>query len=76
MLLQLHYIHTKIKQDIIINFMMICVIKNNQMINSIKNNNDMKHAIILLASYGVEYLNSLFEQFNNDIYSYRWPNKN
>ena len=41
-----------------------------------KNNTDIKHAIILLASYGVEYLNSLLEQFNNDIYSYRWPNKN
>ena len=43
-----------------------CVIKNKQMINSIKNNTDMKHAIILLASYGIDYLNSFLEQFNND----------
>ena len=43
-----------------------CVIKNKQMINSIKNNTDMKHAIILLASYGIDYLNNFLEQFNND----------
>lgn len=43
-----------------------CVMKNKQINNTIINNNDMKHAILLLASYGIDYLNNFLEQFNND----------
>jgi hypothetical protein len=43
-----------------------CVMKNKQINNTITNNNDMKHAILLLASYGIDYLNNFLEQFNND----------
>lgn len=32
----------------------------------IKKKNNMKHAILLLSSYGIEYLNNFLVQFNND----------
>ena len=31
-----------------------------------KHNKDMKHAILLLSSYGIDYLNHFLKQFNND----------
>ena len=38
--------------------------------NKYKNSNDghimMKHAILLLSSYGINYMNNFLSQFNND----------
>ena len=42
-----------------------CVIKNKNFNNSISYNN-MKHAILVLSSYGIDYLNNFLKQFNND----------
>lgn len=43
-----------------------CVVKNKQIKKKITNNTNMKHAILLLSSYGIDYLNNFLEQFNND----------
>ena len=42
-----------------------CVIKSKNFNISIPYNN-MKHAILVLSSYGVDYLNNFLKQFNND----------
>ena len=42
-----------------------CVIKYKNFNNTLTNNN-MKHAILILSSYGIDYLNNFLKQFNND----------
>jgi hypothetical protein len=40
---------------------------NNKIINKSNNNNKiMKHAILLLSSYGINYMNNFLSQFHND----------
>ena len=43
-----------------------CVAKDKKIMINKENNKNMKHAILLLSSYGINYLNNFLVQFNND----------
>ncbi len=48
-------------------YLLLCYISNNN--NNLESNNDnkaMKHAILLLSSYGINYMNNFLSQFNDD----------
>ena len=62
---------------VILNFLALTIEKIYNQINEVKDNiennknnvlytTNMKHAILLLSSYGIKYLNNFLRQFNND----------
>ena len=47
-------------------YLCLCNRENNDKNEYSNNNKKMKHAILILSSYGISYLNNVLSQFNND----------
>ena len=65
--LNLHFFLILIKILILINnYLFLCNRGNNSNNKNNNSNKTMKHAILLLSSYGISYMNNVLSQFSND----------